>query len=227
MILYLAMRVCGFALLLLPALAGASVLASNDISINGSYTSYGFASYENFYMSFQIDSTWTNVDFLVAFPGTGTSAVTGTAYLTTTIGPGTQQADEIAQSDFSLPASDGYVSVLSGQTLAAGNTYYLTLSANGNASIFATRTGENNTFEAAGVSGLSYGEEFGVASSFPPSDSNWSSLACCSSGLVFEVDGDAGAAVAPEPSTAASGLALIALFALYCLVRSRRRVLMP
>lgn len=79
-------------------------------------------------ISFSLTSGWTNVDIIADL--LGSNALTGFAYLTTQVGPGTTPSDEVASGSFFLPMPQGPVSIFSGLTLDAG-TYFLTLSNTG------------------------------------------------------------------------------------------------
>jgi hypothetical protein len=64
----------------------------------------------------------------------GPASAIGTAYLTTSLGPGTTLADQIARTSFSFPPTVSYVRFFSGLTLGPG-TYYLSLTSTGGIAI--------------------------------------------------------------------------------------------
>ncbi len=114
----------------LAAILSASLAAHADTILNsniggGYYDS--FNSYQVFGESFTTSQAYYNSSISVYLEGPSTSS--GTAYLTTSIGPGTTPADQIAAIAFT-PNSTSYTlqTLFTGVTLPAG-TIYLTLAA--------------------------------------------------------------------------------------------------
>jgi hypothetical protein len=79
-----------------------------------------------FAVSWMQTNAATNVGVLVQLSSFGMPAQTGRAYLTSTLGPGTTPANEIASTSFDIPLDTADVVLFSGLTLAPG-TYYLSL----------------------------------------------------------------------------------------------------
>jgi hypothetical protein len=88
----------------------------------------------------------------ISFSGNGTvSTATGTAYLTTLMGPGTTMADEIASAAFSAPAGPSSpISLFSGLNLFAGS-YYLMVFADPGSQIAWDATNSPSTTLGTGV----------------------------------------------------------------------------
>jgi hypothetical protein len=117
------------------ALLSASLAAHADTiletNVGGGYYD-NFNSYQVFGESFTTSQAYSNSSVSVYIEGPITGS--GTAYLTTSIGPGTTPADQIAEITFT-PGSTSYTlqSLFTGLTLPAG-TIYLTLAASNTAS---------------------------------------------------------------------------------------------
>jgi len=73
-------------------------------------------------VSWTTTSAFSNVNISIALDGN--SGATGTAYLTTKIGPGTTIANQIASTSFAFPSISTLAPVFTGLNLGAG-TYYL------------------------------------------------------------------------------------------------------
>jgi hypothetical protein len=76
-------------------------------------------------VSWTATSAFTDISiFLEMQSPPGLSNIIAMAYLTTSVGPGTTTADQVASASFSIPTTASLIPVLSGLTLGAG-TYYL------------------------------------------------------------------------------------------------------
>jgi len=179
---------------------GATTIISTDL---------GSAGYTELFGGFAADVAWTQTGTFSGATvyaeidpggnGTTPSTETGTAYLTTQIGPGTTVADEIASTSFSVtglafdPTDDP---LFTGLTLGPG-TYYLVLTATGSqpGGWEITSTGITPV-TAPGVTDIDLGHQGTGTASYPPA---LSFSLVNGNPLEFSVTGTSSAT--PEPST--------------------------
>jgi hypothetical protein len=114
-------------LLLLIALGQVSKGDTIVVSVPGPVTAgfYPIFSSQAAASSWSSTLTYTDVS-IAAMLSSSPRGSSGTAYLTTRIGPGTTTANEIAREDFLFPTQTGLVNLFSNLTLPS-NTYYLVL----------------------------------------------------------------------------------------------------
>jgi hypothetical protein len=95
-------------------------------------------------VSWTATSPFTDISIFLEIQGppSGIPPVTAWAYLTTSVGPGTTTADQVAAASFTLPTTSSLVPVLSGLSLGAG-TYYLVVQGNPD---YVVENGITNTF---------------------------------------------------------------------------------
>ena len=136
---------------------------------------------------------YENVAVSVDLTAWGLTTETGRAFLSTTIGTGASQADQVAYTTFTFPSSESYVSLFSGLNLSAGN-YYLSLV--GDSDSYASAwLGPNGPTIVTGP-GVTLGSSYGFVS---PGVSYLPSSAVYNGGMItnFSVTGTA----VPEPAT--------------------------
>ncbi len=186
------------------------------ISVNGSFNFQAFVyPQQTLAVGWSQSNTYTNVN-ISAQLGTWTGPATGTAYLTTRIGPGTTIADQVAVTAFTFPNTLTDFTLFTGLTLTP-NTYYLTIAnpASGTGT-WAGRGGTATLTTDAGVARL--GAYVIQNTSIYPPASSYSGT----SDLFYTVRGNSVTAAVPEPATMfllGTGLAGVA-----AKVRKRRKL---
>ena len=171
-------------------------------------------------------TTYTNVTISALLIGDDPSGDTIDAYLDTQIGPGTTAgADEIASAfDISVPSGIfNTITLLTGVTLQAGDSYYLTLAPDASDEIeWGIDTSQPNPTVAAGVTEIPAewcNNDIVGCGDYPPA----SPFGAYGDNPIFSVTSDP--SPAPEPTTAflmAGGLALLG-FLRYRFLRYQQR----
>ncbi len=173
-------------------------------------------------------ASWTQtVDYsnvAISIRGSGVSpAATGSAYLTSGMGPGTTAADQVAFTVFDAPAApSSWISLFSGLTLPP-NSYYLTIIADPGSEILWDATSDSSVTISRGVGvtlvspllyhGLILSPLGGSLAPYPPA----------SSGIGFQNHLIIDVASVPEPSS----VLLLAGGGFVLMVLSRRRGTAP
>jgi len=196
--------------LVVPAGASTIVMVTGPFSSNAAAASPDpFGGYD------YVAASWTQTtgysDVSISFLGTAVfSAAAGVAYLTTSFGPGTTMADQIASAPFDVPFGSPSTNVLlfSGLDLGAG-TYFLTIAADAGDEIGWNATNSPHVTTGAGASvnpgmGCFNGSS---PAAYPPGTTG----SCVAFNLEYSVRGNSSV---PEPGTssmllvsAAAGLA--------------------
>lgn len=179
--------------------------ADTVISVSGGYGSE-YSVYDTQWLETSWSSTnpYTGVDISADLSGPTATIISGEAYLTTTIGPGTTPLDQVAATVFTFPntPSGSMTNLFSNLTLPAG-TYYLTVStsdSSGSAGWLTTWPSAGTVVTAPGVADNGQGESYGpsyVNPLYPPA----STFEYTPSPLLYQVTGTLGASPVPEPSS--------------------------
>jgi hypothetical protein len=193
-----------------------SRFARADIIVAASGPGTGSTFVAGISLGFTTSTAFQDVAISELFSNGGFPSATGTAYLTTSIGPGTTIADEIAQAGISVGCEFCVQEVVlfSGLDLAAG-TYWLTFGDDGaqdnglGLPLLSPAVAETG----AGVSFLAFDSLSGGTGPYPPGGSLIADLT--SNGLLpaFSVT------TVPEPSmlgVMGAGIAILALVGLAC-----------
>ena len=169
-----------------------------------------------------------------------TSPMSATAYLTTSIGPGTTVSDLIASSTFAVPSyavqpDPASYALFSNINLAPGN-YYLTIATPDVHRLGWLSSTTPALFTAPGFSylGAQWVSVFDDVASYPP-NANFvplpESLSPSAYGLMFDISTDPGSAIPPNdpgaiaPEPAEYGLMSLGVAGLFLIVRRTRRSL--
>lgn len=174
----------------------------------------------------QTDS-YSNVSVSAVLDDLGSNPWTGTAYLTTALGPTTTSSDVVASTEFDVPANVGFsgvdTSLFSGLTLPGNQTYYLVINDNaytGNDNPGWVDTGSPNLTTAPGVSNVT-DYLTSSASAFTPSSDFFES----NYNLKFSVVAEPVVSAVPESSSLALILPSVVLIAGLALFSRQRKAL--
>ncbi len=184
-----------FGLLLTGCLADAK--ASTVIDVSGAV--FGFAGADGLTEGWSTTTSVNDVAITALLANGNQLPSTGTAYLTTSIGPGTTVSEEVAQTDIDITCGlcQQEVALFTGLTLAPG-TYWLTLGAPDQPVSYLLWAASNPATLTTGP-GVTYrGFDALAHSSFPPSgDFFYPSPVVNSYSYLFSVTGTS----VPEPSS--------------------------
>ena len=125
---------------------------------------------------------------LIGFGGSGA----GIAYLTTSLGPGTTPADQVAVENFTFPTSQQNFQLFSGLDLGPG-TYYLTMYGTGGWGLAQDPSTNTVTEDTGATLGQPYDSNDLTFPTYIPAADYSNTIACC---LVFAVEGTP----VPEPN---------------------------
>ncbi|HWA24148.1 MAG TPA: hypothetical protein VG734_00635 [Lacunisphaera sp.] len=118
--------VLGLAAMLAAAIAPANTVVSTDGNFDGWIVLYAG---QAFGVSWTQSVAYENVSISANLTAFGRSSETGRAFLTTSLGPGTTVANQVANASFTFPSVENDVVLFSGLNLSAGQ-YFLSLVGN-------------------------------------------------------------------------------------------------
>lgn len=227
------------------AMASASLAhAQNIISVGGSDNGYDIlngAGGESYAASWSETSAYDNASISALLANQSGSDATGTAYLTTALGPSATTADLVSSQSFTIPSTAGdtgsEVALFSGLTLDANQTYYLVLNVDPqNMNLLGWVESEPPTVATA--PGVTYGWDYltGVTADDPatnvyPYNSAWSPSSLYGTppddhfGVNYSVQGDPVAPVVPESTSLVLILPSVFLLAGLTVFTRRRKAM--